>query len=321
MSSTNATIVNSIKGTSTLVRARFGPGMLLHHEDLEQLNDYTRDLSRLLFRSLFGCGVVCGLVVRTDVKCGKVIVSVSPGVALVGSGDPVHVPKAQTLALDEECDGEIPSPLWVILCRTSKCCAPRVPVCPSDEDDSSSSCTREREGFEIRVVSALPECICGCPERSVKKGESDCACVDPEDECYRDHYDGKCGCDDGENCDCCSDCVLLARLNGDDEKWMVSHAARRFVRPVLMRDPEVLRERGEAAARNAEVSFAVRQEKLAREQAAQLVDEEKQKRKTQLVEERERNSAQAKEQQEKGDEEKGEAAKPSKARKRKSPKS
>jgi len=35
------------KGLSTLERSRFGPGMLLHHEDLEQLNIYTRSLSRL----------------------------------------------------------------------------------------------------------------------------------------------------------------------------------------------------------------------------------------------------------------------------------
>ena len=48
------------KGTSTLVRAKFGPGMLLQHDDLEQLNVYTRELNRLMFRSLFGCGVVCG---------------------------------------------------------------------------------------------------------------------------------------------------------------------------------------------------------------------------------------------------------------------
>ena len=38
------------KGPSTIKRAIFGPGMLLQHEDLEQLNLYTRDLSRLLGR-------------------------------------------------------------------------------------------------------------------------------------------------------------------------------------------------------------------------------------------------------------------------------
>jgi hypothetical protein len=55
MNNSNVTIPG-IKGTSKLVRPRFGPGMLLQHEDLELLNTYTRDLSRLLFGSLFGWG-------------------------------------------------------------------------------------------------------------------------------------------------------------------------------------------------------------------------------------------------------------------------
>src|SRR5437588_12439129 len=85
--------VGSAAGLSTLVRAVFGPGMLLQHEDLEQLNIYTRDLSRLLFRSFFGCGVVCGLVVSVDGECGKVFVTVRSGLALDCSGDPIYVPK------------------------------------------------------------------------------------------------------------------------------------------------------------------------------------------------------------------------------------
>ena len=36
MSGTNSTVPSS-RGTSTLVRPRFGPGMLLQHEDLDQL--------------------------------------------------------------------------------------------------------------------------------------------------------------------------------------------------------------------------------------------------------------------------------------------
>ena len=71
--------------------------MLLQHEDLEQLNVYTRELNRLMFRSLFGCGVVCGLVVGTDVKCGKVNVTVGSGLALDCQGDPIYVPQPQSI--------------------------------------------------------------------------------------------------------------------------------------------------------------------------------------------------------------------------------
>ena len=85
MNNTNVTLATK-PGTSTLVRAKFGPGMLLQHEDLEQLNLYTRDLSRLMFQSLFGCGVICGLVVGTKEDCGKLNVTVGAGVAPVRFG-------------------------------------------------------------------------------------------------------------------------------------------------------------------------------------------------------------------------------------------
>lgn len=244
MTTKNQTVA-LVKGMSKLVRAKFGPGMLLHHDDLEQLNLYTRELSRLMFRSLFGCGVICGLVVRTDPKCGKLYITVEAGLALDCCGDPVYVPQPQRILVDENCDSDIPSPLWVVLCGTEKCCAPRTAMCASDEDEAPSVCTRERDGFEIRVLRARPECVCGCPEQS-EHGllESDCKCVNPELECYVDHYAGKCGC----NCADCSDydceCILLARLDNasddlDDPNWTVDHSVRRFIRPVLMRDPQV----------------------------------------------------------------------------------
>ena len=263
MNKSNTTIPG-IKGTSKLVRPRFGPGMLLQHEDLELLNSYTRDLSRLLFGSLFGCGVICGLVVKVGDKCGKSQVTVEAGVALACSGDPIHVPTDQSFPLSEDCPPEIDGPLWVVLCAYSKCCAPRPSMCESDDDETKSECTREREGFEIRVLPERPTCVCGCPEPAPpteppppQTGEPvpdpifnqrrtvDCKCVDPTLECYVDHYAGKCGC----NCDDCSDCdckcILLARIDreGDTDRWLTDHSVRRFIRPVLMRDPQVELER------------------------------------------------------------------------------
>lgn len=236
----------SKSGTSTLVRAKFGPGMLLQHEDLEQLNLYTRDLSRLMFQSFFGCGVVCGLVVGTKEECGKLNVTVAAGVALACSGDPVYVPNFESFAINENCDPNIPSPLWVVLCSKTKCCAPRTAVCSPDDDEAQAECTREREGYEIRVVSERPACVCGCDEpkseNEVRVGQSECKCVRPYQEyfkCYDAHYDGKCGC----NCDECSNsdcnCILLAKLTKSGELWKVDHRVRRFIRPVLMRDPQV----------------------------------------------------------------------------------
>src|SRR5689334_13412534 len=103
MSGSNAT-VPSRSGTSTLVRPKFAAGMLLQHEDLEQLTSYTRDLSRLIFRSMLGCGVMCGLIVKAVQDCGQDAVTVDCGLGLSCSGDPIFVPKQQRIVLDENCN-------------------------------------------------------------------------------------------------------------------------------------------------------------------------------------------------------------------------
>jgi hypothetical protein len=263
----NNDIVGTTKGTSTLTRARFGPGMLLQHGDLEQLNNYTRDLSRLLFQSFFGCGVICGLTVAGTEECGRLKVTVTPGVALTCVGDPVYVPEVQSVFTKQDFDPGKASRVWVVLCGTTKCCAPRVTTCSSDDDEATSDCTREKDAFEIRLLYLdtdkdtgngteykLPECVCGCPNAPLPSAaidraypeavpENACKCVDPEkNSCYSAHYAGTCGCncDECSNCDC--KCVILARLykkQGSQEPWMEDHSVRRFIRPVLMRDPQV----------------------------------------------------------------------------------
>jgi hypothetical protein len=293
MSGSDVTIKRS-KGDSTLVRPRFGPGMLLQHEDLEGLGSYPRDLSRLLFRSFFGCGVVCGLVVETEVRCGKVYVTVGAGLALGCSGDPIHVPKDHHFAIDEECDPNLPTPLWVVLCGTTKCCAPRPSGC-GDDDEAPSVCTRERDGFEIRIVRERPACACGCPEIWTGNPPSttppqtgggddrfvaappeprvrDCSCVEPTDLCYADHYAGRCGCTCGDCSDCDCQCVLLARLDRIDEQqrfWRADHKVRRFIRPVLMRDPQVEIEAQAATQAAARLAKEAEEEAAWRELEAQ----------------------------------------------------
>lgn len=247
------TTLSCVKGTSTLVRPKFGPGMLLQADDLDALTTYTRDLNRLLFRSLFGCGVVCGLDVTTDIdRCGDLTVTVGSGVALGCDGDPIYVPRAQTVTVGDCEVGDLPDPpLWVLLCATSKACAPRSASCGCDDDTPSSTPTRVRDCYEIRVVSKLPKCVCCYPDDqddqkdadTVNAGESrvsedKCPCG-PTDGCYADHYAGKCACcddcSDAGTCDC--NCVLLAKLTEDDGEWTADHCVRRFVRPIFMRDP------------------------------------------------------------------------------------
>ena len=259
MSNTNDR-VGLHKGTSTLERPRFGPGMLLQHDDLEKLNTYTRDLSRLLFQSFFGCGVVCGLVVSAKADCGKLRVNVTSGLALACSGDPVYVPADVTFLTDEKLAAEVTT-LWVVLCGTKKCCAPRVTTCSYDDDEMTSDCTREKDTYEIRVSRTRPDCACGCSQpldahakddtgvAAIGEKENDCKCVKPYlpvPTCYDSHYDGDCGCNCGKCAGCDCQCIVLALLNkpdAEDKPWGTDHSVRLFKRPLLMRDPVVEEEK------------------------------------------------------------------------------
>lgn len=262
----NDKIPGSIKGASSLTRTKFFPGMMLQHDDLEQLSAYARDLSRLMFRSFFGCGVVCGLRVGSTTDCGTSIVTVDCGLALDCCGDPIYVPTTQKIPLKPKCGPE-PDKLWVLLCKAKKCCSPRPSMC-SDEEEATTQCTRESDWFEIRVVDEEPTCVCRCktakepeeepvdppadpaglaanvaPPPAQAPASKECGCCD--ERCHEDHYKGICGCgcgncDDGDDCECCCDCVLLAELSPSDDPnspWAPDHRVRRFIRPVLMRDP------------------------------------------------------------------------------------
>jgi hypothetical protein len=88
------------EGRGSLVRPRFTPGLLLLDEDLTAGVDYTRELSRLLFRNLFGCGVICGLTVTGKEATGRCLtVDVNCGLALDCVGDPVQVRQPQSLTI------------------------------------------------------------------------------------------------------------------------------------------------------------------------------------------------------------------------------
>jgi hypothetical protein len=268
------TLGEPVREHSTLVRPHFSAGLLLQDDDLTQGVTYTRALSRMMFRTLFGCGVLCGLTVakpESD-KCGGWTIGIEKGLALDCLGDPVEVPCDDTLTIS--CAKDVDNELWIGLRKTEKCCAPRTAVCSPDDGDPPSVCTRERDGFELQVFSEKPPCACGCKplppvkkeEPKKKKGEAtgiaasstevaaavgdkpDCRCNQRyhKEDCYEKHYLGECPCD-------CCDCewIILAMAKRDDPKkdWVVDHSVRRFVRPVLMLDPVVEKERNPAPDR------------------------------------------------------------------------
>ncbi|MFL9977616.1 hypothetical protein [Paraburkholderia graminis] len=291
----NTKLAKPVRRLTGLLRPKFSPGLLLQDDDLTEIVNYTRNLNRLMFRTMFGCGVLCGLEVTAPPKddCGKLLISVAKGVALNCAGDPIEVSASQ-LEIDT-CGKKPPCFLWVAVRHIEGCCVPRTAQC-SPDDDATSACTREYDGFELCVFAERPPCSCGChklgdppattsretqtndtrigkveqkatpatakPVKATNSWTSDTvesdACVDPEQPetrlsaaddaclcnlrtgkgaCYESHYNADCPCD---CCDC--DWVILAvasRLDADGNGWAIDHSVRRFVRPVLMRDPLV----------------------------------------------------------------------------------
>ena len=90
-----------------------------------------------------------------------------------------------------------PGALWVVLCGTAKCCARRAAsLCGCDDEDSSQVARASARVRDTRRTASGRTCVCGV--RAPRDGRgvrgSACACVDPTDPCYTDHYAGECGC-------------------------------------------------------------------------------------------------------------------------------
>src|ERR1700741_2931007 len=160
---TKLTPLDTRGGQADLTRPKFSPGLLLEDEDLTASVDYTRDLNRLLFRSLFGCGVICGLEVELKADCNKdekdgvaraMKVLVKPGIGLDCMGNVVHVPTAVTIPFAPKCGQYFPKELWVTACYAETYCRPRDISCGCDGApnlEAQFTKTRIRAGFEINI--------------------------------------------------------------------------------------------------------------------------------------------------------------------------
>jgi hypothetical protein len=216
-------------GLSTLQRPYYSPGQLLDDDDLNTGVTFTWDLTRTLFRSLFGCGVICGLQVTPSWTCGKTkwSITVSKGLALDCMGDPIELPVDATMTYGPDCQN-LPPALWVTICYIEKCCRPKDVTC-SQSDDPQSKPTRVRAGYEIRLYDTLPKCACHCPTQDDNPappapGHECCddapqpagtaAGQDPQADsttpticdCFKSHFEGDCEC--GCNCKC----VVLGKI-------------------------------------------------------------------------------------------------------------
>lgn len=207
-----------VEGDGNLVRPRFSPGLLLEDEDLTLTVDYMRNMTRLLFRSLFGCGVLCGFKVEVAENCKVLCLRICKGVALNCTGDPIEVPEKQTLTLDLSCLPPFPpeKTLWVLVRRGEKQCVQRDVLCAHDDSDAGAVSTRVRDQFVLEIAET-PEGTCHAP-----RADDEGACA----------------------CDCCGEKVVLALIHTIKKDpateivtAQVDHGVRRFVRPSLVTDP------------------------------------------------------------------------------------
>jgi hypothetical protein len=166
---------------ATLERPRYSTGLILEESDLTSAVEYTRSLSRLLARNMFGCGVICGLEVTMGADCG-LIVNVAPGLALDGCGDPVEVPAPIALELEESEVVRLFNPpgkaeFWVVLCGGEKLCAPRAVPCESGGYDEVAQPTRIRSLAVVSLAFEKPECLCESRPAALPGGKPRVGCA------------------------------------------------------------------------------------------------------------------------------------------------
>jgi len=220
-----------VNGASQLVRPSYSPGLMLQDDDLRQAVDYTRDLSRLLFKNLFGRGVICGFDVTIEAGPCHGQVVIQPGVAIDGNGDPVELRDPQRIDLGTD----TPAEMWITIRRRDIHCLKRDLACAADDDDTAMVTTRIRDGYEIRLMRTSPNMACSCiPKDGPTQATSQQARAPQADPCYRPHHAGECSC----GCGAGSDDVVLARLNSNAQNtFVVDFSVRRFIRPALIVDP------------------------------------------------------------------------------------
>lgn len=217
---------NETTGQGSLSRPHFASGQLLEDDDLNAGVAYTRNVVRLLLRSLFGAGIVCGLKVDAKrVSDNKGIeVTVDRGVAFDCAGNAIEVQGQQTLTL-EGCDSPYKGIVWVTLYYGECRIRPREVACESGcGKDTQTVPTRLNEGFRIEVLKAdkSPAGACRCGEVN---GNGDAV------PCFQAGEPFNCGCGTGSDCG-----VVLAHIevtNDIEQQPKVNDTVnpRRVIRP------------------------------------------------------------------------------------------
>lgn len=163
----------------TLERVRYYPRQLIDANTLTTDQVYTREKLRRHNRMLHGWGVVCGLDVKANPNDKQPWrVTVCPGYALAPQGDAIDIPAEVNFDLatgvqtsSDPCASAAPCPpvgnvsaegdgrFLYLAARYTECYSrpERVPPAGCGCDETACEYARIRDGFELKLLQALPE--------------------------------------------------------------------------------------------------------------------------------------------------------------------
>ena len=226
----NQTTKSKMSKPASTEAVKFTDGMLVTADDLNAAMHYPLTVAQVLFRSYFGCGIVCGLEVTDPNGEGKqgaggeaayaqqgaspgsepkrgFVVEIARGAALGCDGYPVELCEKVKLDLSPDpcgCPITATVPRFIAIKRET---APEAPArscgCGPAAGDSGQQCSRVRDHVVIQAFEEqhLPKGICmqGLPKPNGDARPGPCECMKQ--------------CPD---CDCCADpWVLLAIVQID----------------------------------------------------------------------------------------------------------
>lgn len=128
-------------------RVKYFQGKLLSANDFQAEQSYFRSKNQLHNQLLHGTGVVCGLIVSV-VSENPRQVSVSPGIAIDGTGQEIIIPSPVVISLDDYNDD-----IYLTL-RYHETLADPVPI-PGNSQQNDYS--KINEDYEIEVLQDLPQ--------------------------------------------------------------------------------------------------------------------------------------------------------------------
>jgi hypothetical protein len=141
--------------------------MIVTADDLDAAMRYPTSLLLTVFQAYFGCGVVCGLTLRSkQTGAGGWVLCVDCGVAIDGHGYPIELCAPVELDLSPEACACEPPPARVCIAvrRTTSDEAPH-DACTCDLDEPRFDCRRVRDHVVVKAftepeLDALGDQVC-----------------------------------------------------------------------------------------------------------------------------------------------------------------